>query len=465
VKPKILIVDDSVETAQLLREGLRKRNYDAEDLNSAKACLERLRFGQIDIILTDFQMPEMNGVDLCRAVRELSPETLVLVFTGVGGLESAIASIRAGAFDFMTKPVTLDALVLALNRAIDHQAVRRELKRLRTSAKQATLDTMIGSSPAIKTCFELVERVAPSDATVLITGESGTGKELVARALHNQSTRRDKPFVGINCGAIPAPLLESELFGHVRGAFTDARENRAGLFAQAGGGSLFLDEIGEMPMEMQVKLLRVLQERRVRPVGSDHEVPVDCRVITATNRNLEHEVEDKRFRQDLYYRINVVTIPVPPLRDRQNDILLLAQYFLERTAQRNSKPVEGISSGAARMLLDYDWPGNVRELENCMERAVALCRLNEITVEDLPKRIQGSKSKLVVSADSLSEMITLEEMEKRYVRYVLNLYNGNKTHTARALGIDRRSLYRRLAEHFGAEPEPAITDDVGEAGM
>ena len=267
-------------------------------------------------------------------------------------------------------------------------------------------DGIVGNSPAIRTTIEMVHRVANSDATVLITGESGTGKELVARAVHNLSPHRDKPFIAVNCAAMPAPLLESELFGHVRGAFTDAKTSRSGLFVQAGSGTIFLDEIGEMPLEMQVKLLRVLQERRVRPVGGDEEIPIDARVVTATNRDLEHEVEERRFREDLFYRINVVAIPVPPLRDRAGDILVLAQHFIRRAALRSKKDVRGIGEHAARFLLGYDWPGNVRELENSMERAVALCKLDQITVDDLPaKLLEDHKSKLVISGEP-SELIT-----------------------------------------------------------
>jgi two-component system response regulator HydG len=314
-----------------------------------------------------------------------------------------------------------------------------------------------GTSDAIVNMVEMVSRVADSDITVLITGESGTGKELVARALHTRSSRRDQPFVAVNCAAMPGPLLESELFGHARGAFTDAHQARQGLFVQAERGTIFLDEIGEMPLEMQVKLLRVLQERTVRPVGGDAELPVRARVVTATNRDLETEVAEKRFREDLYYRINVVPIAVPPLRARSSDILTLAQYFLKRASERSRKSVRGISTSAARKLLDYDWPGNVRELENCIERAVALCRLDQLTVDDLPPRlIEHGATRMVISTGSPTELTTIEEMTRRYVRRALGIAGGNKTHAARLLGIDRRSLYRRLAESGPAGvPDPA----------
>src|SRR5690242_17570447 len=412
-------------------------------------------------------MTGMSGIDLCVELRQRYPDLLPLVLTGQGGLDTAIAAIRAGAYDFITKPVKVDALAIAVQRAVEHLSLQREVMRLRRDAhKDLPIDGIAGNSPAIRETIELVRRVSDSDATVLVTGESGTGKELVARALHSLSPRRDQPFVAVNCAAMPAPLLESELFGHVRGAFTDAKRSRAGLFVQAGAGTIFLDEIGEMPIGVQVKLLRVLQERKVRPVGGDEEVPFEARVITATNRDLETEVEEKRFREDLYYRINVVAIPVPPLRARAGDILLLAQFFLKRIASRTNKPVQGISGPAARLLMDYDWPGNVRELENCMERAVALCRLDEITVDDLPSKVQEHQSsKIVITTESPGELITLDEMERRYVRQVLNAVGGNKTHAARILGIDRRSLYRRLEEPRNdqrkEEPKPGDSHHAG----
>ena len=454
----ILIVDDDDDTAVLLRDSLRKRGYDVDAVNSAQQCLEHLRTDPADVVVTDVQMSGMSGIDLCVELRQRYPDLLPLVLTGQGGLDTAIAAIRAGAYDFITKPVKVDALAISVQRALEHLQLQREVQRLRRDVnKDMPIDGIAGSSPAIRETIEMIRRVADSDATVLVTGESGTGKELVARALHRLSPRASEPFVAVNCAAMPAPLLESELFGHVRGAFTDAKRSRAGLFVQAGAGTIFLDEIGEMPIEMQVKLLRVLQERKVRPVGGDEEVPFEARVVTATNRDLETEVEEKRFREDLFYRINVVAIPVPPLRARAGDILLLAQYFLKRIATRSNKPVQGISGPAARLLMDYDWPGNVRELENSMERAVALCRLDEITVDDLPAKVQEHQSsKIVITTESPGELITLDEMERRYVRQVLNAVGGNKTHAARILGIDRRSLYRRLEEprHDPKPPEP-----------
>ena len=446
----VLVVDDDDDAAQLMSEGLRKRGIAARAVSSGAAALEFLRDNPCDVVVTDVHMAGMTGIELCEQLKVSNRDVLSIVVTGNGELPTAVAAIRAGAFDFVTKPLKLDALAIAVSRALEHLGLKRDLLRLRETAASPAPSGIAGASPAIRETIEMISRVAESDVTVLITGESGTGKELVARALHDQSSRKGQPFVAINCAAMPAQLLESELFGHVRGAFTDAKESRQGLFVQAKGGTVFLDEIGEMPMEMQVKLLRVLQERKVRPVGADEEVPVKARVVTATNRNLDHEVEEKRFRQDLYYRINVVAISVPPLRERQDDILMLAQLVLTRIAKRMNKGVKGISQAAGRRLLDYDWPGNVRELENCMERAVAICRLDEITIEDLPATlVDEAPETAVLSALSPDELITIDEMTQRYVRKVLAMSNGNKTHAAKVLGIDRRSLYRRLT---GTEP-------------
>ena len=446
----VLVVDDDPDAAAIMRDTLRTRGYVADAAHSAAECLAKLRDRSYDVVVTDVRMADVSGIELCRQLRDEHPEVLPIVITGQGGLEPAVGAIQAGAYDFISKPATADTLTIAVARAAEHAALRRELQRLRETTSKHVPDGIAGSSPVLAQMRDLVTRMADSDTIVLITGESGTGKELVARAIHNQSSRRDQPFVAVNCAAMPAPLLESELFGHARGAFTDARNARRGLFLQAGGGTLFLDEIGEMPMEMQVKLLRVLQQRTVRPVGEDTEYPVHARIVTATNRDLEREVERKRFREDLYYRINVVPIAVPPLRDREGDILQLAQYFVRRCAERSGKAVRGLSPSAARRLLDYDWPGNIRELENCIERAVAVCRLDEITIEDLPAKLVQPA---VTSAPKMDELVTIDELQRRYVSRVLTALNGNKTQAARVLGIDRRSLYRRLAE-----PTPAPVD-------
>jgi DNA-binding NtrC family response regulator len=458
MRGRILVVEDDVDTATFACEALRARGFDATPIASAEACIRSLQRMAVDIVITDVDLGTgMSGIELCGQVVDSFPDMLAIVMTGSTDIATAIAAIRVGAYDYVTKPVKSDTLAIAVSRALDHLELLRELRQLRTR-RGAPQHGLIGTSPAIRQTLDIIERLATSDVTVLITGESGTGKELVARALHDLSSRRDAPFVAINCAAMPASLLESELFGHTRGAFTDARQSRAGLFVQAGTGTILLDEIGEMSMEMQVKLLRVLQERTVRPVGGDVEVPMRARVVTATNRNLEREVEDKRFREDLFYRINVVPIAVPALRDRPSDILAIAQFFLERIAKRMNKRVEAISPQAARLMLSYDWPGNVRELENCMERAVALSNLSEITIDDLPATLtEQTPGQLVIATASPIELLTIEQVARRYVRQVLAAMNGNKTHAARVLDIDRRSLYRRLeppmASTAPAEPD------------
>ncbi len=444
----ILLVDDEMDSAQLLCDLLRARGLEVNVVDSARACLEYLRVHRVDVVVTDVRMPEVSGVELCAALRERHPEVLAIVLTGVGDFETAVGAIRAGAYDFLIKPVKAAVLEVALRRAVDHLAVKRDVKRLRAVADERTpIPGIAGTSVAVRTLTSLIRQVADSDATILITGESGTGKELVARACHDLSSRRKEPFVAINCAAMPPSLLESELFGHMRGAFTDAKTSRPGVFVQAGRGTVFLDEIGEMPLEMQVKLLRVLQERSVRPVGGDEEVQFEARVLTATNRDLETEIEERRFREDLYYRINVVAIDVPPLRDRAGDLVDLCGYILGRIAERSGRPRATITANAMRKLMDYGWPGNIRELENYLERAVAVARDSEITVADLPPKVQTyqpQRFELTTGPAETSEMITLDEMERRYVRQVLNSVQGNKTHAARVLGIDRRSLYRRL---------------------
>ena len=458
--PSLLLVDDDEDTRMLLQEGLGRRGFEVGAVASAQECLDWVRDHDVDVVVTDVQMPGVSGVQLCEQLRERHPHVLTIVLTGLGTYDTAIAAVRSGAYDYLAKPVKIDALVVALERAFEHLNVSREVRRLRQAVDLATpIPSLIGTSAAIREMSTMIRRVADVDATVLITGESGTGKELVARALHDLSpTRRAAPFIAVNCGAVPANLLESELFGHVRGAFTDAKSSRAGLFLQAKGGTIFLDEIGEMPLEMQVKLLRVLQQRTVRPVGGDEEVPFDARVITATNRDLETEVDEQRFREDLVYRINVVAITVPPLRSRGADIVLLAQHLVQKIASRSGKAAPTIGAEAARKLVAYDWPGNVRELENCIERAVAMCGSGEINPSHLPaKVINHQPVRIELSSAVPAEMITLDEMERRYVRQVLASVKGNKTHAARVLGIDRRSLYRRLE----VPNTPSTNDNAG----
>ena len=449
---RVLIVDDDVSLCELLVEGLRPHGFDCAWETSGSDALERSEREDFDVVVTDLNMKGMNGIELCQRIAETRPDLPAVVITAFGSLDTAVAAIRAGAYDFITKPFDVDAVALSLERAAKHHALRTEVRRLRRAvAATQRFEDLIGSSPAMRKVYTVLERLGESEATVLVTGESGSGKELVARALHRRSKRSQGPFVAVNCAAMPEALLESELFGHARGAFTDAKTARAGLLAQANGGTLFLDEIGDMPLGLQPKILRALEERRARPVGGDRELPFDARIVTATHRDLEGMVEEHQFREDLWYRINVVHVDVPSLRARGGDILTLAQHFLERFAMQADKRVTGLSPTAAEKLLAYQWPGNVRELKNCMERAVALTRLDTIAVEDLPEKVREYKpSQVLIAGDDPSELVPLDEVEKRYILRVLEAVGGNKTLAAQVLGLDRKTLYRKL-ERWGAE--------------
>jgi two-component system response regulator HydG len=451
VSARVLVVDDDQAMCELLETGLTAAGYRVEARTSAPDALALLDGQDVDVVVTDVRMRGMDGLALCERIVANRPDVPVIVITAFGSLETAVGAIRAGAYDFITKPLEVDALVLAVARAVQHRQLRDEVKRLRRVVDDATgFGELLGQSPAMRQVYDLLERVVDSDASVFLTGETGTGKELVARALHRRGRRSAGPFVAVNCAAMPETLLESELFGHARGAFTDARGARTGLFLKAHGGTLFLDEIGDLPASLQPKLLRALQERTVRPVGEDTEVPFDVRLITATNRDLESAVEERRFREDLYFRINVIHVELPPLRARGSDVLLLAQHFVERVAAQAGKRITGISPAAAERLLAYHWPGNVRELMNCVERAVALARFDQIAADDLPEKVRTyRRSHVVVAADDPSELIPLEEVERRYVLRVMEAVGGNKTLAAQVLGLDRKTLYRKLERYAG----------------
>jgi two-component system response regulator HydG len=438
--PTILLVDDDRDFADVMTDALSHDGYPTSACYSGEACLARLS-DDIEIVVADLSMRGMSGLELCRRIREQAPHVLVLVITASLDAHDVVSAMRAGAWDYLTKPVRRSDLALAVARARDHILVGRALREVESSPLRMH-HGIIGGSGAIARVHDLIGRIGPTDATVLVTGESGTGKELVARALHEQ-WRSKAPFVPINCSAVPAELLESELFGHAQGAFTDAKGARDGLFVTAGTGTVFLDEIGDMPSAMQVKLLRALQERTVRPIGGTVEVPIHARIVAATNRDLESDIASGQFREDLFYRLDVVRIAVPSLRERREDILELAHHFLVTAATRTKKPVRRISTWAARKLLAYDWPGNVRELENCMERAVALCRLDEITVADLPAKLLEATSQSA-ALDGDVPLRSLDDVVVRHVEHVLASTRGNKTRAATILGIDRRSIYRIL---------------------
>jgi two-component system response regulator HydG len=442
--------------------------YDAPYRTSADAALALLATERFDVVLSDLGMKGRDGLDLCRQATADHPDTPVIIMTGLGSLEAAVGAIRAGACDFLTKPLEIDEVAATVARAVTRGRVQSEVKRVRKREARGPGE-MIGSSEPMQKVFALVERLGATDASVLIAGESGTGKELVARALHATSRRRSGAFVAINCAAIPEALLESELFGHTKGAFTDAKQDRPGLFVQASGGTLLLDEIGEMSLAMQVRLLRALQERTVRPVGGDSETSFDTRILAATHRDLDVEVKERRFREDLYYRINVVRIDLPPLRARRNDVLELAQSFLERFAVAHNTQVSGFTAAAAERLLAYAWPGNVRELQNCIERAVALARFGLVGVDDLPEKMQpgvnarGSRDSGVggVGVGDKETFIPVHDLEKHHVLRVLAAVGGNKTAAAEVLGFDRRTLYRKL-ERYGVPLTRAESEEMKE---
>jgi two-component system response regulator HydG len=447
MKKHVMIVDDDPCLCAILDAELSKRDYRVTIAQSPNLALELLLSDDddVDVILTDYQLQGASGAELCARVNESDRFIPVVVMTSFGSMDTAVAAIRAGAYDYVTKPLDLEDLTMTLERGVKERALRTEVRNLRLGLEDPEpFEEMVGASPQMAKAYELIERVAGSDTTVMITGESGTGKELVAKAIHSRSPRSVNPFVAINCAAMPEQLLESELFGHVKGAFTDARQSRQGLFLKASGGTLFLDEIGEMPVGMQAKLLRAIQERKVRAVGGDTEMPFDTRIVAATNRDLEHEVAEKRFREDLYYRINVVNIQVPALRERGRDVLALANYVLRRV-QPLERRVVGFTVAAADALLAHSWPGNVRELQNCIERAVALAEFDHIRVEDLPESVaKRTDAPSDVKGHEPTELITIAELQHRYVAQVMAAVNGNKTMAARILGCDRRTVSRQF---------------------
>jgi len=455
VKSRVLIVDDDAGLCGMLAERLSHRNFEVSTCTSALRALDLLSAGFFEAVVTDVKMPGMNGISLCERIATNRCDVPVIVITAFGDFETAIGALRAGAFDFLNKPFELDELEMRLRRACQYRALQAEVVRLRQVVSgEPGPGEPLGESEAMARVRGLVAKVAASEAPVLINGETGTGKELVARAVHRQSARRDSPFVVVDCGAIPHALLESELFGHARGAFTDARGERRGLFLSANGGTIFLDEVGELPLELQPKLLRVLQQQVLRPVGSDTECAFDARVVAATNRDLEALVEEGRFRRDLYFRLDVLHVKLPPLRARGTDVLLLAQHFLARTAQRSGKPVTGLSGAVAERLVTYSWPGNVRELQNCIERAVALADYSELVVEDLPERIQSYRSDdVIVASHDPQELMPLHEVERRYILRVLEAVGGRRLDAARVLGLDRKTLYRKLESYAARAAE------------
>ncbi|WP_242371836.1 sigma-54-dependent transcriptional regulator [Anaeromyxobacter sp. SG26] len=439
---RILVVDDDRASRELLARILVARGHDVLALPDGKDALAALERGPVDLVVSDIRMADVDGLQLTDRMREAAPDTPVVLVTAFGNVEGAVEAIRRGAFDYISKPYDVDAIAVVVERALRQRALVLENRALRGQVRERyRLEDVVGRSEAMLEVYKTAARVAPSPATVLILGESGTGKELVARAIHAASPRASGPFVPVDCGAIAEGVLESELFGHARGAFTGAQASRRGLFEEAHGGTLFLDEIGDVGPALQARLLRALQEGEIRRVGANEPVQVDVRVVAATNKDLAAAVQAGRFREDLYYRLNVVTLRIPPLRDRREDIPLLVEHF----AAKHGHPQAVVTPAAREMLVAWRWPGNVRELENVVARALALNPTGVIEPDALPESIRGPGA-TPIPAVAAGERPTLAELERRYAAQVLAEQGGNKTRAAEVLGIDRKTLYRILGE-------------------
>lgn len=448
-RPTVLVVDDESSILDSLRILLKNSGFDVSVSLGGKAALEQLEKAMPDIVLTDIRMPQISGMEVLDAVRERDAQTPVIFMTAQAELRTAIEAVNRGAFYYVLKPFSNDDLVAIVRRAAEARQLRAENQQLKREIRRRDRRTggrPIGTSRRFVEVLQLAEQVAPTDSTVLVLGESGTGKEVVARYIHELSDRSDGPFVSINCGALPETLLESELFGHVKGSFTGAVRDKQGLFAAAGDGTFFLDEIAEMTPATQVKLLRVLQEREALPVGGTEPITVNVRVIAATNRDLDEEMRAGRFRSDLYYRLNVIALRLPPLRDRTEDIPLLAEAFLQRLAQARDHATHRITREALEVLTVYDWPGNVRELENALEHAALVSESQDIGPAALPERARSPRATPLVS-DQPPANPTLEVVERAYILWVLQSEGGNKTRTAEVLGIDPSTLYRKLSRY------------------
>jgi DNA-binding NtrC family response regulator len=457
---RILIVDDEVDSRDALAELTQRWGYDVQSASDGTEALRRAIEWHPDVILTDLVMPNMDGLWLLRALRAELPECPVVLLTGRGTIQTAVQAIKEGAYDFIEKPLEVPRLRIVLERALEKKETMREVQLLRRRlAALAPGTDVIGSGPAMQRVFDLVKKVAPSNASVVITGESGTGKEVVARAIHNLSPRKEKPFVALNCSAIPATLIESELFGYERGAFTGADQRRLGNFELAHNGTLFLDEIGDLPLELQAKFLRVLEERKIRRLGGRGEVEVDVRVICATNRDLKEEIRRGRFREDLFFRLHVFTVLLPQLKERREDIPLLVHHFIEKYNGETGKRVQGVSPPAMAILQGYAWPGNIRELRNTVERAMILVDGDVIGEEHLPPDMQASRPEAAMLRVPLG--IPLDKVEKEFILASLQRNGGNKARTAEILGISEKTLYNKL-NRYAAEARERAEEGGGE---
>lgn len=445
--PRILIVDDDPTHCRMLATVLGAEGYETVSAPDGRTAIERVEAGFYDLILMDIRMAHVDGIQALERIKRLNPEIPVVMMTAYSSVSTAVQAMKSGAYDYLTKPLDIDELKMLVTKALRHLKLEQENLFLKEQlGSRFDFANIIGRSPKMQKLLETVAMVAPTEATVLIQGESGTGKELIANAIHQNSPRKDSPLIKINCAALPETLLESELFGHEKGAFTGAAIARKGRFQMAHHGTIFLDEIGEMPMALQTKILRVLQEREFEPVGSAKTVQVDTRIVTATNKNLLEEIKSNRFREDLYYRINVVSVTAPALRERREDIPLLAEHFLKHYAEKNHRQVKGFTPKSMDLLMRYNWPGNVRELENVIERSVIMARGQSITAQELPNSLNAPETP-TEPENARASGKSLKEVEKEMILRTLEETGGNRTQCARILGISRRTLQLKLKEY------------------
>jgi len=448
----ILLVDDEKSVSSTISMFLKKEGYRVEESSSGKEAVEKLKTKFFDLVITDLKMKPIDGLQVLRETKNINPLTEVILMTGFGTVESGVEAMRLGAYDYIQKPFDKEEFVILVGKALERKQLLTEVEHLQEELKEKyRFENIVGNSNEMMDVFSMALKVAPTDSTVLISGESGTGKELVARAVHINSRRKNRSFITINCGALPENLQESELFGHVRGAFTGAIRDKRGLFQEANGGTLFLDEVGETAPSTQVKILRFLQDGEIRRVGENDAIYVDVRLLAATNQDLEKAIEEGRFREDLYYRLNVIPIHMPPLRKRRDDIPLLINYFLEKNVTQKKKKIDQVSQDAMKILTGYHWPGNVRELENVLERAVILTNRNVILPEDLPVSIRETQSAGQESDEDIGEK-TLEDLEKYYILKALEKYGWNQKKVSDVLGISTTTLWRKL-KSYGIEPK------------
>lgn len=454
MKSKILIVDDEKLMRMSLEDRLAKEGYAVTSLSNAIEGIKVLQSTNFDAVITDLRLPKMDGIDFLREIKKISPDTVVIIMTAYASVENAVLSMKEGAYDYVTKPFSLEELIIKLQKALQHKDVVAENTMLKQQIlSQYGYDNIIGRSDAMKCVFEIINTVSTRDTTILIQGESGTGKELTASAIHYNSGRKDRPFIKLSCAALNKEILESELFGHEKGSFTGAVKMRRGRFELAHGGSIFLDDVDDIPLEMQVKLLRVLQEREFERVGGEETIPVDVRVICATKKDLKKQVQEERFREDLYYRLNVVTIHLPPLRERKEDIPLLVNYFIKKYAARQRVDIHSISQEALNLLLTYNWPGNIRELENTLEHAIAFCSSHTIIPKNLPNNLTEQETSsgifpIELSAiDSIDLQETLSEAEKKLLLWAYQKANGNQVRMSEILHIPRTTLQNKLSKY------------------